>query len=106
MRQISPWYSEQTAKISKTGFSKIGHTAISKPQWVGFSSTKTDYDKFESWKKIFSISLFGLFSTEPPKYFSATRKNSFYRGVSTSVNYVSTTRKVVSQVNFDGFTSR
>ena len=30
--------SEQTAKISKTGFAKIGHTAVSKPQWVGFSS--------------------------------------------------------------------
>ena len=33
--------SEQTSKISKTGFAKIGHTAISKPQWVGFSSKKT-----------------------------------------------------------------
>ena len=45
---------EQTAKISKTGFAKIGHTAVSKPQWVGFSSKKTDCDKFESWKKNFS----------------------------------------------------
>ena len=28
--------SEQTAKILKTGFAKIGHTTTSKPQWVGF----------------------------------------------------------------------
>ena len=56
--------SEQTAKISKTGFAKIGQTAISKPQWVGFSSTKTDYDKFESWGKKFSISLLDFFSPE------------------------------------------
>ena len=49
--------SVQTAKISKTGFAKIGHTAVSKPQWVGFSSTKTDCDKSESWEKKFSISL-------------------------------------------------
>ena len=40
--------SEQTAKISKTDFTKIGHTAVSKPQWVGFSSKKTGCDKFES----------------------------------------------------------
>ena len=45
--------SEQTAKISKTGFAKIGHTAVSKPQWVGFSSKKTGSDIFESWKKNF-----------------------------------------------------
>ena len=44
--------SEETAKISKTGFSKIEHTAVSKPQWVGFSSTKSDCDKFESWERL------------------------------------------------------
>ena len=57
---------EQTAKISKTGFAKIGHTAVSKPQWVGFSRKKTDCDKFESWEKKFFISLIELFSPEPP----------------------------------------
>ena len=31
---------------------------------MGFSSTKTDYDKFESWKKNFYISLLALFSPE------------------------------------------
>ena len=40
--------SKKTAKTSKYGFRKIGHTAVSKPQWVGFSSAKTDCDKFES----------------------------------------------------------
>ena len=60
--------SEQTAKISKTDFTKIGHTAVSKPQWVGLSSKKTGCDKFESWKNIFFISLLGLFSPEPPTY--------------------------------------
>ena len=59
--------SEQTTKISKTGFAKIGHTTVSKPQWVGFSSKKTRCDKFESWKNFFSISLLGLFSPEPPE---------------------------------------
>ena len=59
--------SEQTAQISKTGFAKIEHTAVSKSHCIRFSSTKTDYDKFESWKILFSISLPGLFSPEPPK---------------------------------------
>ena len=31
-----PGTSEQTAKISKTGFTKVGHTAVSKPKWFGF----------------------------------------------------------------------
>ena len=39
---------EQTAKISKTGLAKIGAIAVSKTQWVKFSSTKTDCEKFES----------------------------------------------------------
>ena len=58
--------SEQAAKISKTGFAKIGHTAVSKPQWVGFSSKKTGCEKFESWEKNFFIFLLELFSPEPP----------------------------------------
>ena len=58
--------SKQTAKISKTGFEKIGHDALSKPQWVGFSSEKTDCDKIESLIIFFPISLLGLFSPEPP----------------------------------------
>ena len=58
--------SEQTAKISKTSFAKIGHTAVSKPQWVGFSNKKADCDKFESRQKKFSTSLLGLFPIEPP----------------------------------------
>ena len=61
--------SEQTAKISKTGFAKIGHTVVSKPQWVGFSSKKTGSEKFESWEKFFFIFLLQLFSPEPPYYF-------------------------------------
>ena len=56
---------QQTAKISKFSFAKIGHTAVSKPQWIGFSSKRTGFDKFEGWKKIFFISLLGLFSPEP-----------------------------------------
>ena len=43
--------SEQTAKIFKTGFAKIRHTAVFKTQLVGFRSTTTDYDEFESWEK-------------------------------------------------------
>ena len=50
MEQIMLGTSEQTAKISKTDFSKIGHTTVSKPQWVGFSSKKTGCDKFENRK--------------------------------------------------------
>ena len=60
--------SEQTAKISKTGFAIIGHTAVSKPHWVGLSSKKTGCDKFESWNNFFFMSLLGLFSLEPPIY--------------------------------------
>ena len=56
--------SEQTVKISKTGFAKVGHTAVSKPQWVGFSSKKTGCDKFETWKKNVFISLLGPFSPD------------------------------------------
>ena len=59
--------SEQTAKISKTGFAKIGHTAVSKPHGLGFQVKKTGCDKFESWKKIFFMSLLWLFSPEPPQ---------------------------------------
>ena len=46
------------------------YPAFSKPQWVRASSTKTDCDKFESWKKkFFSISFLGFFSTELPEDF-------------------------------------
>ena len=58
--------SKKITKISKTGFAKIGHTAVSHPQSVGFSSKKTDCEKFESEKNVFSISLPELFSPEPP----------------------------------------
>ena len=58
--------SEQAAKISKICFTKIGHIAVSKPYWVGFSSKKIGCDKFESWEKNFFVSLLGLFSPEPP----------------------------------------
>ena len=50
----------------KTSFAKIGHTTLSKPQWVGFSSKKTDCDKLESWRKKKFISLLGLFLPKPP----------------------------------------
>ena len=43
--------SEQTAKIFKTGFAKIRHTVVFKTQLVGFRSTTTDCDEFESWEK-------------------------------------------------------
>ena len=39
---------EETAKIYKTGFAKLWHAAVSKPQSVGFLSKKTGCDKFES----------------------------------------------------------
>ena len=39
---------EETAKIYKTGLAKLWHTAVSKPQWVGFLSKKTGCDEFES----------------------------------------------------------
>ena len=39
---------EEVAKIFKTGFAKLWHAAVSKPQWVGFLSKKTGCDKFES----------------------------------------------------------
>ena len=58
--------SEQTTKISETGFTKIGHTAVSKPQWVGFSSKNTGCGKFESWKKSFFISYLGFFHQNHP----------------------------------------
>ena len=63
--------SEQTAKISKTGFTKFGHTAVSKPQWVWFSSKKTGCDKFESWGKKFHILAWAIFTrtTHSPSFF-------------------------------------
>ena len=65
--------SEQTAKISKTGFAKIGHTAVSKPQWFGFSSKKTGCDKFESWEKKFSHPCLGFFHQNHPHGLSQTK---------------------------------
>ena len=64
--------SEQTTKIFKTGFTKIGHTAVFKPQsffchnhfHFFISSKKIDCAKFEK-QGTFSISLVGL-SPEPP----------------------------------------
>ena len=47
--------SEQTAEISITGFTKIGHTAVYKSQWIGFSSIKIGCDEFESWIIFFHI---------------------------------------------------
>ena len=41
--------SKQTAKISKTGFAKIGHDAVSEPQWVAFSSKKLIVTKLKVW---------------------------------------------------------
>ena len=41
--------SEQTAKISKTGFTKFEHTAVSKPQWGWvFQVKKLVMTNFES----------------------------------------------------------
>ena len=77
MGHIIPSTSEQTAKILKTGFAKIGHTSVSKSQWVGFSSTKTDCDKFESWKKFFSTSLFGLFFTRTTQKLTTLENDCF-----------------------------
>ena len=65
MGQFYPRYQWTNCKKSKTSLTKIGHFAVSKSQWVGFSSTETDCDKFESREIFFSISLFGLFSPEP-----------------------------------------
>ena len=62
--------SEQTAKIFKTSFTKIWHTAVSNPQWVGFSSTKTDCNKFESWEKFFSVPWLVLFLTRTNQVYS------------------------------------
>ena len=45
--------SEQTAKISKTGFTEIGRTAVSKPNGLGFQVKKTGFDKFESYRKFY-----------------------------------------------------
>ena len=51
------------------------HTAASKPQWVDFSSAKTDCDKFESWKKIFfQYPCLGFFSPEPPRLLCSSQK--------------------------------
>ena len=68
MGQIYLSTSEKTEKISEAGFAKTGHTAVSKPQWFGFSNTKTDYDKLESWENFFTIPLLGLISPKPPLY--------------------------------------
>ena len=69
MGQFMLGTSEQTAKISETGFAQFGHTTVSKPQWAGFSSKKTGCDKFESWENFTFISLLGLFSPERPIFF-------------------------------------
>ena len=60
MGQIILGTSQQTAKVFKTVFTKIGHTAVSKPQLVGFSSTKTDYNKSERQKKFFQYACVGF----------------------------------------------
>ena len=60
--------SEQTAKVSKTGFTKIGHTAVSKPQWIEFSSKKTGCDKFESLNFFFSYHCLHIRTTCVPNF--------------------------------------
>ena len=69
---------EQTAKISKTGFANVPSffqmfanvsIAVSKPQWVGVSSTKIDCDKFESWKNFFLHILAWAFFTRTTSRF-------------------------------------
>ena len=58
--------SEQTANISKTGFAKFGHTAVSKPQWVRLSSKKTGCDKLKVGKTFFSYPCLGFFHRNHP----------------------------------------
>ena len=58
--------SERNAKIPKIGFAKIRQTAVSKPQWVGFSSKKAGCDKFESWEKNFHILAWAFFTRTTP----------------------------------------
>ena len=57
--------SEQTANISKTGFAKLGTAQFPNLNRLGLRPKKTGCDKFESWKKIFFVSLLALFSPEP-----------------------------------------
>ena len=58
--------SEQTAKISKTGFAKIGHTVVSKPHWVGFSSKKWVVTNLKVEKKNFHILAWAFFHQNHP----------------------------------------
>ena len=44
--------SEQTAKISKTGFAKLGTLQFGNPNGLGFQVKKTDCDKFQSLKNL------------------------------------------------------
>ena len=61
MGQFYPRYQWTNCKKSKTSLTKIGHFAVSKSQWVGFSSTETDCDKFESREKFFSYPCLDFF---------------------------------------------
>ena len=55
----------------KTSFAKIGHTTLSKPQWVGFSSKKTDCDNWKVGEKKNSYPCLGFFyQNHPPANFS------------------------------------
>ena len=52
-------------KYVKPVLQKLGTLQFPRPNGLGFQVPVTDYDKFESWKKLFFISLFGLFSPKP-----------------------------------------
>ena len=59
--------SEQNAKMYKTGFAKIGHTAVSKPQLVGFQVKKLVVSNLKVGEKIlFSYPCLGFFHQNHP----------------------------------------
>ena len=64
--------SEQTVKISKADFTKTGHTAISKSQWIGFSNKKAGCDKSEKWRKKKLYPFLGFFHQNHPLVVNTT----------------------------------
>ena len=58
--------SEQTAKISKTGFTKIGHTQFPSPNGLGFQVQKLIVTNLKVGKKIFPYPYLGIFHQNHP----------------------------------------
>ena len=84
--------SDKTSKISKTGFTKIGHIAVSKPQCIGLPSKKV-VTNFKV-GNFFSYPCLGFFNQNHPNRLLSKGMSNIYLKV---------TIETFSKLPFSGF---